>query len=128
MEEVIKILEDEDRRAKQFLHSSSITKLRRKCEECFINDQLDFLYSECKGMVSQEKRNDLRNMYIILKPISDRLKGLLIQIFLDHIKNEGIETISTLKGENIHIQFVENMLKVHQKHQELIADVSENDS
>lgn len=79
-------------------------------------------------MVSQEKRKDLRNMYIVLKPIPDRLKGLLIQTFLDHIKNEGIETISTLKGENMHIQFVENMLKVHQKYQELIADVFENDS
>lgn len=79
-------------------------------------------------MVSQEKRKDLRNMYIILKPIPDRLKDLLKQTFLDHIKNEGIETISTLKGENIHIQFVENMLKVHQKYQKLIADVFENDS
>ncbi|XP_055381981.1 cullin-2 [Condylostylus longicornis] len=128
MEEVINILEDENKRAHKFLHTSSITKLQKECEERFINDHLDFLYSECKEMVSQEKRKDLRNMYIILKPIPDRLKGLLTQTFLDHIKNEGIETISTLKGENIHIQFVENMLKVHQKYQELIADVFENDS
>lgn len=128
MEEVIKILSDENRRAQRFLDSSSVTKLRKECEERFINDHLDFLYSECKEMVSQEKRKDLRNMYIILKPIPDRLKDLLKQTFLDHIKNEGIETISTLKGENIHIQFVENMLKVHQKYQKLIADVFENDS
>ncbi|XP_055849653.1 cullin-2 [Episyrphus balteatus] len=128
MEEVIKILDDENKRAQKFLHFSSLSKLRKQCEEGFINDRLDFLYSECKEMVSQEKRKDLRNMYIVLKPIPDRLKGLLIQTFLDHIKNEGIETISTLKGENMHIQFVENMLKVHQKYQELIADVFENDS
>lgn len=128
MEEVIKILDDENRRAQKFLHFSSISKLRKECEERFINDHLEFLYSECKEMVSQEKRKDLRNMYIILKPITDHLKGRLIQTFLDHIKNEGIETISTLKGENIHIQFVENMLKVHHKYQELIADVFENGS
>lgn len=78
-------------------------------------------------MVSQENRKDLRNMYIILKPIPDHLKGMLIQTFLDHIKNEGLETISTLKGENIHIQFVEDMLKVHQKYTQLIAEVFEND-
>lgn len=51
-------------------------------------------------MVSQEKRTDLHNMYVLLKPIPEGLKSL-IQAFLDHIKNEGIETISTLKGENV---------------------------
>lgn len=51
-------------------------------------------------MVSQEKRTDLSNMYTLLKPIPDGLKNL-IQTFLDHVKNEGIETISTLKGENV---------------------------
>ncbi|XP_054741948.1 cullin-2 isoform X1 [Anastrepha obliqua] len=128
MEEVIKILEDESKRALKFLHSSSLSKLRKQCEDRFVNQRLDFLYSECKDMVSQEKRKDLRNMYIMLKPIPDNLKGQLIQTFLDHIKNEGLETISTISGENIHIQFVENMLKVHHKYQELIGDVFENDS
>uniref|UniRef100_A0A1A9VZX7 Cullin-2 n=1 Tax=Glossina brevipalpis TaxID=37001 RepID=A0A1A9VZX7_9MUSC len=127
MEKVIKILEDENRRAQKFLHSSSIPKLLKQCEEKFINERLDFLYSECKQMVAQENRKDLRNMYIILKPIPDHLKIMLIQTFLDHIKNEGLETISTLKGENIHIQFVEDMLKVHKKYTQLIAEVFESD-
>jgi len=65
-----------------------------------ITDHLEFLYSECKEMVSNEKRSDLKNMYTLLKPIPDALKAL-IQIFLDHIKNEGIETISTLKGDMV---------------------------
>lgn len=65
-----------------------------------ITDHLDFLYSECKEMVSYEKRIDLKNMYTLLKPIPEGLKQL-IQAFLDHIKNEGIETVSTLKGENV---------------------------
>lgn len=51
-------------------------------------------------MVSQEKLSDLQNMYTLLKPIPEGLKTL-IQAFLDHIKNEGIETISTLKGEMV---------------------------
>lgn len=72
-----------------------------------ITDHLEFLYSECKEMVSQEKRADLSNMYILLKPIPDGLKAL-IQAFLDHIKNEGIETISTLKGENVSICYEAN--------------------
>lgn len=67
-----------------------------------ITDHLPFLHSDCKEMVSQEKRTDLQNMYTLLKPIPDGLKTL-IQAFLDHIKNEGIETISTLKGENVSV-------------------------
>ena len=126
MEEVIKKLEEENRRAQKYLHVSSISKLRKECEERMITDHLDFLYSECKEMVSVEKRNDLRNLYILLKPVPDALKTL-IQTFLDHIKNEGIETISTLKGETVHIQFVENMLQVHHKYEELISDTFKND-
>ncbi|XP_011191438.1 cullin-2 [Zeugodacus cucurbitae] len=128
MEEVIKLLDEETKRAKKFMHMSSMWRLRKKCEDRLVNQRLDFIYSECKDMVSKEKRSDLRNMYRILKPISETLKTHFIQIFSSHIRNEGLETISTLSGENIHIQFVENMLKVHQKFHELIADVFENDS
>lgn len=81
---------------------STIPKLRQECELRMITDHLDFLHSDCKEMVSQEKRVDLHNMYVLLKPIPDGLKTL-IQAFLDHIKNEGIETISTLKGDTVSI-------------------------
>jgi len=67
-------------------------------------------------------------MYIGLRPIPDNLKSILTTTSLEHIKNEGLETISQLKDENIHIQFVENMLTVHNKYYELICDVFENDS
>ncbi|GAB0088443.1 Cullin [Sergentomyia squamirostris] len=121
MEEVIRKLEDEKRRAEKFLHHSSIPKLRKECQERMVTDHIDFLYSECKEMVAQERREDLKNMYVLLKPVPDGLKQLILT-FLDHIKNEGNETISTLKGDNIHIQFVENMLQVHKKYEELISD------
>lgn len=83
-----------------FVVNSTIPKLRQECELRMITDHLDFLHSDCKEMVSQEKRVDLHNMYVLLKPIPDGLKTL-IQAFLDHIKNEGIETISTLKGDTV---------------------------
>lgn len=79
---------------------SSIPKLRQECELQMITNHLEFLHSDCQEMVSQEKRVDLHNMYTLLKPISDGLK-VLVQALLDHIKNEGIETISTLKGETV---------------------------
>lgn len=126
MEEVIKKLEEENKRALKYLHSSSIPKLRKECEQRMITDHLDFLYSECNEMVSSERRKDLSHLYTILKPIPDALKRL-VQKFLEHIKSEGIQMISTLKGETVHVQFVEGMLQVHEKYEELIADTFKSD-
>lgn len=100
MIEMIRILEDENVRAHKFFHMSSIPKLKRECEDRMITDHKTFLYSECKDMVSNDKRDDLRNLYILLKPINDGLKEL-IQFLLDQIKNEGTESVVNLKGENV---------------------------
>ena len=105
MKEIIRILEEENIRSHKFLHISSIQKLKKECEDRMITDHKSFLYSECKEMVKMEtvscdKRDDLKNLYILLKPITDGLKDL-IQYLLDHIKNEGNETVVSLKGENV---------------------------
>lgn len=100
MKEVIRILEEENIRAHKFIHVSSVHKLKKECEDRMIHDHKNFLYSECKEMVSTDKREDLRNLYILLKPINDGLKEL-IQILLEQIKNEGAESIMNLKGENV---------------------------
>lgn len=126
MVEMIRILEDENVRAHKFFHMSSIPKLKRECEDRMITDHKIFLYSECKDMVSNDKRDDLRNLYVLLKPINDGLKEL-IQFLLDQIKNEGTESVVNLKGENVHIQFVENMLQVHNKYENLINETFKND-
>jgi cullin 2 len=100
MQEVIKILDDENIRAHKFMHMSSIQKLKKECEDRMITDHKVFLYSECKDMVSNDKRDDLRNLYTLLKPITDGLKEL-IQFLLEQIKNEGTESVMNLKGENV---------------------------
>jgi cullin 2 len=79
---------------------TSIQKLKKECEERMITDHKTFLYSECKEMVSNDKREDLKNLYTLLKPIADGLKEL-IQILLEQIKNEGTESVMNLKGDNV---------------------------
>lgn len=100
MQEVIRILEEENIRSHKFMHVSSIQKLKKECEDRMITDHKTFLYSECKEMVSTDKRDDLKNLYTLLKPINDGLKEL-IQFLLEQIKNEGNESIINLKGENV---------------------------
>ena len=36
-----------------------------------VADHLSFLHSECKPMVEQERKDDLENMYKLLKPIQN---------------------------------------------------------
>lgn len=104
MKEVIRILEEENIRAHKFMHMSSIQKLKKECEDRMITDHKEFLYSECKDMVSNDKREDLKNLYTLLKPIADGLKEL-IQFLLEQIKNEGAESVTNLKGDNVSLSF-----------------------
>uniref|UniRef100_A0A2M4AJL6 Cullin-2 n=1 Tax=Anopheles triannulatus TaxID=58253 RepID=A0A2M4AJL6_9DIPT len=119
MEKIIKKFEEEEKLANIYLHASSLPKLRKVCEEEMVTKHMNFLYSECKEMVAEERSADLRNLYILLKPVTDGLKRL-IDVFLEHIKEQGKKTIACMKGDSVHIQFVENMLDVHRKYEELI--------
>ncbi|XP_055644695.1 cullin-2 isoform X2 [Toxorhynchites rutilus septentrionalis] len=126
MEETIKKLDEENKRALKYLHISSISKLRKECEQRIITDNLEFLYSECNEMVTLEKQRDLKNLYTILKPVPDALK-LLVNTFYEHIRNKGVQMVSTIKGETVHVQFVEGMLQVHEKYEKMIANTFASD-
>lgn len=126
MEKVIQKLDNENLRCCKFLHPSSYGKVMRECQERMVADHLQFLHSECKMMVHQEKRNDLRNLYSLLKPISSGL-NVLIQEVQSHMMNRGMESVTNLKGDNIPAQFVENLLQIHRSFYELIQDVFQSD-
>ncbi len=91
-----------------------------------VGDHLTFLHSECKGMVSREAKNDLANMYRLLKPITGAQQVLLDEV-QDHIKHQGLEAITGLKGDTMAQEFVENVLEVHRKYRQLIQDVFQGD-
>ncbi|XP_058117563.1 cullin-2 [Anopheles ziemanni] len=126
MERIIKKFAEEEKLANIYLHTSSLPKLRKVCEEEMVTKHMNFLYSECKEMVADEKSTDLQNLYILLKPVTDGLKRL-IEVFLEHIKEQGKKTIACMKGDSVHIQFVENMLDVHRKYEEMIHSTFKSD-
>ena len=72
MERVIAKIEAEDVRSRKFLFPSSYQKVTGECEQRMVGDHLTYLHSECKPMVSGERRSDLANLYRLLKPISGR--------------------------------------------------------
>jgi cullin 2 len=65
-----------------------------------VGDHLPFLHSECRPMVEKELRDDLANMYRLLKPIAGAQQVLLDEI-QGHVKQQGLEAISGLKEETV---------------------------
>lgn len=126
MERVMQRLEDETLRSHRFLHCSSYSKVRQRCEQHMVADHLEFLHGECKAMVSQERRHDLANMYPLLRSVPSGV-SVLINHVMEHVKQQGLEAVTGLRGDNVHTQFVESMLGVHKKYKQLIHEVFASD-
>ncbi|XP_045466158.1 cullin-2 [Harmonia axyridis] len=126
MEKVKLKLEEEMFRARRFLHSSSLPKVAHTCEAHMVEEHLEFIYSECMNMVQAERKKDLSNMYDLLKSVQDAIQ-VPVETVLEHIKTQGLNAIGNLQGENIHINFVENLLNVHSRYKLLIQEVFKSD-
>ena len=74
--------------------------MTHECESRMVGDHIDVLHSECKPMVEKELKRDLANMYRLLKPIQGAQQVLLDEV-QGHIKHQGLELISSLKGESV---------------------------
>lgn len=126
MERVIAKIDEELYRARKFLHSSSFTEVSKRCETHMVAEYLPFLYSECMNMVQAERKKDLSNMYTLLKSVPNALT-VFIDTVLEHIKTQGLSAIGNLQGENVHINFVENLLAVYKKYKQQIQEVFNSD-
>lgn len=65
-----------------------------------VADHLNFLHGECETMVTRERRKDLANMYTLLKAVSGGLIVLISHV-REHIKQQGLEAVTGLRGENV---------------------------
>lgn len=65
-------------------------------------------------------------MYRLLKPITSAQQTLLDEVQA-HIKTQGLDAISGLKGDTMAQQFVENVLAVHKKYLDMLKDVFQGD-
>lgn len=126
MEKVIQKLCQENMRSRKFLHPSSYEKVTHETQERMVADHIQFLHAACEEMVQSERRKDLSNMYVLLKPIRNGLTFLIDKVE-NYIRRTGLEAVQDLKGENVPCMFVESMLEVHKKYTELIQSVFNND-
>lgn len=66
-----------------------------------VGDHLDFLHGESESMIKEERRNDMHNIYLLLREIKDGMTSL-VDIFREHIKQHGIRVIESLRQEQVY--------------------------
>ncbi|XP_023608014.1 cullin-2 isoform X2 [Myotis myotis] len=126
MEKVLGRLKDEEIRCRKYLHPSSYTKVIHECQQRMVADHLQFLHAECHNIIRQEKKNDMANMYVLLRAVSTGLPHM-IQELQNHVHDEGLRATSNLTQENMPTLFVESVLEVHGKFVQLINTVLNGD-
>uniref|UniRef100_A0A5F9DDP6 Cullin-2 n=1 Tax=Oryctolagus cuniculus TaxID=9986 RepID=A0A5F9DDP6_RABIT len=126
MEKVLGRLKDEEIRCRKYLHPSSYIKVIHECQQRMVADHLQFLHAECHNIIRQEKKNDMANMYVLLRAVSTGLPHM-IQELQNHIHDEGLRATSNLTQENMPTLFVESVLEVHGKFVQLINTVLNGD-
>ncbi|KAL7647190.1 UNVERIFIED_CONTAM: hypothetical protein RMT77_002448 [Armadillidium vulgare] len=126
MEKVINRLSEEKLRATKFLPPSSHISVEKEVQTKMIADHLATLHAEAPAMVAQENTRDLGNMYKLLKTVHGGVSVMVKQL-QEHIKQKGLQATNNLKGDNVPAQFVESLLKVHQKYMDMIKNLFSND-
>ncbi|KAA0202702.1 hypothetical protein HAZT_HAZT001419, partial [Hyalella azteca] len=126
MTRVIARKEEEKMRCAKFLPPSCHVKLEKKVHVELVEKHMTMLHGECGKLVAGERVEDLANMYVLLKPIKDALKPL-VSCIQEHIKQQGLQAVHQLSGENMATQFVENLLAVHAKYSGLVAEMFNRD-
>ncbi|XP_036378433.1 cullin-2 isoform X2 [Megalops cyprinoides] len=126
MEKVLGRLKDEEVRCRKYLHPSSYAKVIHECQQRMVADHLQFLHGECQNITRQERRDDMANMYTLLRAVSSGLPHMIQELQV-HIHDEGLRATSNLSQESMPTQFVESVLEVHSKFVQLINTVLNGD-
>ncbi|EFX65405.1 hypothetical protein DAPPUDRAFT_333213 [Daphnia pulex] len=120
MNKILERLDEEDVRSVEFLQISSYIKVRRICEERMVVDKLEAIQNECPTIVQNERKDDLRNAFKLLKLTQGGLSVLASQ-YGEHIKKQGLDTVTSP------IQFVEGIINIHSKYTLFTNTVFSND-
>lgn len=65
-----------------------------------VGDHIEFLCGESKSMIKEERRDDMRNMYLVLQAVENGMNQMA-DIFQEHIQLRGISKIKSLKQKQV---------------------------
>lgn len=74
--------------------------MKQCCEKCMVEDYLEVLNEEAISIVSEERQQDMANMYILLRAVPKNLTKYM-NGFKDHIASAGSLRLNEIKGDNV---------------------------
>ncbi|CAG7828692.1 unnamed protein product, partial [Allacma fusca] len=121
-------LKEEQKRVEVYLHSSTLPRLTRICENILIQKQLDNLHEEFKNLLHFEKEDELGRLYQLVARLENAL-GSMKDHLENHICSQGLTALEELgeTGASDPKQYVNTILEVHRKYNKLVVTAFEND-
>jgi len=116
-------------RVRQYLHQSTEPELISKSDKVLIEKHMETIWAEFQHLLEDDKIEDLTRMYTLLSRVA---KGLdpLRAILEKHVQNIGTQTVQSTATTAINDPqvYVESLLKVYKKYNELVVTAFRNDS
>lgn len=122
MKKVEQRLYEEQKRVRSYLHPTTEVDLMNKCDRVLIEKHKDTIIAEFQHLLDDDKVDDLGRMFNLLTRIrggTEPLKAILEK----HIQNIGLQTVESVASTAINDpkQYVETVLKVHRKYNDLVT-------
>ncbi|VDN17885.1 unnamed protein product [Gongylonema pulchrum] len=114
MEAVISRIDDENERSRRFLPKVSHDKVTKLCRDVMVNAHKEHLYAVCHECIEAGR------------PLTGGL-SVVVQEFEAFVKRTGLAAVTSIQGDNIPQQFVENVLKVYKKFSSMVSNVFYDD-
>jgi len=116
-------------RVRQYLHPSTETELINKCDKVLIEKHVETIWGEFQNLLEDDKIDDLTRMYSLLSRIP---KGLdpLKTILEKHVQTVGLQAVQSVGNNALNDPklYVETLLKVYKKYNDLVVNAFRNDS
>eukprot|EP00043_Microstomoeca_roanoka_P009938 m.94756 g.94756 ORF g.94756 m.94756 type:complete len:768 (+) comp14738_c0_seq1:451-2754(+) len=119
VKKVLERVEEEDARVRQYMHESTASKVADACNHVMIVKHQDSLNAEAATLLDEEKDEDLKRLYALLRRVPTTLGPLRQQVEM-HITKQArtaIEACGKLGTSSEDAKtFVETLLQIHSKY------------
>jgi cullin 1 len=90
-------IQEEEKRSKKYLDSSSYDRVRREIDMVLIDKHKDMMQNECESMFRDDKRDDLSRMYRLLSRIEGLIEPMLL-VLQSYVTQQGLEAVKAVQS------------------------------